>query len=59
MKERGNYRTIGKVVRLYTKKIRGDQSDQSDQGLFILISMIIPILVGFSWSKDLSRNMKL
>jgi hypothetical protein len=48
MKERGNYRTIEKAVRLYIKKIHNDQGDHSDQRLFTLISMIIPVLTGSS-----------
>jgi hypothetical protein len=49
MKERGNYGTIGKAVRLYIKEIRNDQGDHSDQDSFVLISMINP-----SWQGPLA-----
>jgi hypothetical protein len=40
---------MGKAVRLYTKEIRGDQSDYDDQDSPVLISMIIP-----SWQDPLA-----
>jgi hypothetical protein len=49
MKERDNYETIGKAVRLYTKEIHNDQSDHSDQGPSVLISMI-----SLSWQDPLA-----
>jgi hypothetical protein len=34
MKERGNYKTMGKAAHLYTKEIHSDQSDHGGQGSF-------------------------
>jgi hypothetical protein len=31
MEERGNYGTMGKAMRLYTKEIRGGRGDQGDR----------------------------
>jgi hypothetical protein len=51
MEERGNYGTMGKTARLYTKEIRGDQGDHGDRGSSVLISMINP-----SWQGPLTRG---
>jgi hypothetical protein len=48
MEERGNYGTMGKATRLYTKEIRGDQGDHDDRASPALIIMITPVLVGSS-----------
>jgi hypothetical protein len=58
MEERGNYGTIGKAARLYTKEIRDDQSDHGDRRSSALISMIIPVLAGSSLTEDPPGDME-
>jgi hypothetical protein len=58
MKERGNYRTMGKAARLYIKKIRGGRTDHGDRSLVVMIILITSRLGRVLWARGSADGLR-